>query len=62
MIGEKAYYPGRRDRYNAICVAQSAYLYPGYARGGKYLLKLEKRALYPLGHSRLSACRIIRIS
>lgn len=45
MVGDRAFYPGRRERYNALCAGDHAYLFFGIARDGKYYLTLEKRRL-----------------
>ena len=46
-VGNKAYYPGRRDRnkYNAICVDDHAYLYYYFESDGEFKIVLEKRML-----------------
>ena len=43
MVKGKAYYPRHRDRYNATCEGEFAYIYAGTARDGKYYLNIEKR-------------------
>jgi hypothetical protein len=45
MVGDRAFYPGSRERYNALCAGDHAYLFFGVARDGKYYLTLEKRRL-----------------
>lgn len=45
MVGERAFYPGHRERYNALCSGDHAYLFFGVARDGKYYLTIEKRRL-----------------
>jgi hypothetical protein len=45
MVKGKAYYLRHRDRYNATCEGEFAYIYAGTARDGKYYLNIEKRDL-----------------
>lgn len=45
MVGDRAYYPRSRERYNTLCAGDHAYLFSGVARDGKYYLTLEKRML-----------------
>jgi hypothetical protein len=45
MVGDRAYYPPSRERYNTLCAGDHAYLFFGVARDGKYYLTLEKRML-----------------
>lgn len=45
MVKGKAYYPRHRDRYNATCDGEFAYIYTGTSRDGKYYLNIEKRYL-----------------
>lgn len=45
VVGDKAYYPGGRERYYALCEEGHAYLYSGRPERGKYYLTLEKRRL-----------------
>lgn len=45
MVKGVAHYPGRRDRYNATCEGDVAYIYQGFARDGMYILNIEKRDL-----------------
>lgn len=45
MVGERAFYPGPRERYNALCAGDHAYLFFGVGRDGKYYLTIEKRRL-----------------
>ena len=44
-IGEKAYYLGSRDEYNALCQGQFVYLSTTSARDGKNFINIEKRSL-----------------
>lgn len=41
----KAYYPRIRGPYNATCDSDSAYIFSGTGRDGKYHLNIEKREL-----------------
>ncbi|MBK8070685.1 MAG: hypothetical protein IPK34_01110 [Ramlibacter sp.] len=45
MVGDKAYYPGQRGQYKALCAGGDAYLFVWAGRDGKYFLNLEKRRL-----------------
>lgn len=45
MVKGRAYYLQHRDRYNATCEGEFAYIYAGTVRDGKYYLNIEKRDL-----------------
>lgn len=44
-IGDKAYYPGPRDKYKAICTENYAYLYYSFFSNGNYSFVMDKRKL-----------------
>jgi len=45
MVGDRAFYPGYRDSFKALCEGDHAYLFFGVVRGDKYYLTIEKRML-----------------
>lgn len=45
IIGEKMFYLGNRDEYNALCQDEAVYLSGATAENGKNFIRIEKRSL-----------------